>query len=239
MKRQLCILAILIATVNIYSQSKEELLKKVVNNYAPSVKLQFTSVYNLYKSYNDKFVQQSYTGCFSRNGAGSVYAKIHNTEFYWNKNVTAKISHDEKIIQVFDPLSPLVITQPDNDLKKLLSEFKHGYFKDHKTYYELELLSKSTSSLPFSRVILQIGKDFFLIKQVFFYSQGHNFSKDYRNPDIQKPRLEILYSKPTSKEESVSIYSTDQFFTITKKRLNLAGRYSAYEILDQRTPSSK
>lgn len=215
----------------LYSQSKEAVVTKVSAQYALNKPLHFNTVYNLYKTPESKSIIESYKGEFYKNAANEIYLKINATEYFITKKVSAQISHSEKIVLVSKTKT---IPNDQYDIDKLLKSFDYGSFKDKKTHWEIELLAKKVTDVPYSKIILYIGKDYFIQKQVFYYRTGINFSKDYSKKDIQLPKLEIAFSKPSRKEIASSIFDTSPYFSVTKKEIKLSGKCSNYELIDQR-----
>ena len=66
MKRLLIIAVICFSTFS-YSQSVDEVLKKVAQEYSDTKPLQFNTKYNLYKNSSQKKVFESYVGQFKKN----------------------------------------------------------------------------------------------------------------------------------------------------------------------------
>lgn len=234
MKNLFYITSILLS-FTVYSQSRDEVVKKMLAAYTAHKPLQYNTTFNLYKG-KGREVIQSYKGTYSKSASNQVYSKIHNTEFYVGK-ITAKISHDEKIIQIADPATNI---HAEHDVKQLLAQYNYGYFKDFKTYWELELVSKpGNAQLPYSKISLQINKDFFIQKQVLYYREAVDFSRNPKLQDMHYPRLEIMYSKPSRNADISSAYDTSKYFSILRKKVILSARYSDYKIFDQRTNNSK
>jgi hypothetical protein len=218
-------------SVSSFAQTREQVLEKVTNQYSSAKDLQFTTTYNLYKTPDGTKVYQTYKGIYNKNKSNDIYLKIGETEFFSTKKINAKISHKEQVVQISNP--SVTIQQQEYDMQKLLSFFKKGSFKDKGTFWEIELLAQPFSELPYSKLILHVGKDYFLQKQIFYYSTGINFSEDYRTPSINYPRLEIIYSKATRNPVPPTRFDTSAYFTIAKK-IQLSSKYAKYELIDQR-----
>jgi len=231
MKRTIYILAIFLFGCCLHAQTAEEVLAKVNTKYSAAQCLSYNTTYNLYKKADATKVYQTYKGSFTKNSNADIYVKIGETEFYNTKFINVMVSHKEKIIISSKP-QPL--SQQEYNIKSLLSMFTEGTIKDKQSHWEIELLPKPFSSLPYFKLVLHIGKDYYLKKQVFYYSEGTDFSTDYRKPDINYPRLEIVIGKPSLQPVPQSKFSVSQYFTIVSKSIKPTAKYANYELIDQR-----
>lgn len=212
-------------------QSGKSLLEKVKTQYSSKKFIQFNAVYNLYKNHDAKTIYQSYKGEYLKNLSNEVYLKINTTEYYLKSKISTQINHDEKLILVTNPGK---IKKEEFNISELLKWFNIGRFKDKKTYWEIELLGKQGSSLPYGRIILNIGKDFYIQKQVFYYSTAIDFSNDYSKPDTRTPRLEIIYSKHSNAVIPNEKFNFSKYFTLAGNIIKLSTKYNNYQVIDQR-----
>lgn len=226
----------LFALGSIYSQTASEVMEQVGKQYSIVQPLQYNSSYALYKSANSKNVEQAYKGIFVKNAFNEVYMKIDQTEILNSKTVNIKISHSEKAIQIADPLKNYFGSL---DVKPLFDLCKVESFKDFKTYWEIVLTAKNYSSLPYSKIVLQITKKYFLQKSTFFYSTAVNFSKDYKTPKNYHPRLEVSNTNFNRRAVNASLFVTKSYLTAAgKNKFQPAQNIKDYEIIDQRTISN-
>jgi len=222
----------LVAISPLYAQqSGKSVLEKVKAQYASNKFIQFNTVYNLYKNHEAKTIYQSHKGEYFKNPENEVYLKINATEYYLNNKISTQINHEEKMIFVTNPGK---INKDEFNIAELLKSFRISSFNDKKTYWEIELLGKLGSPLPYSRIILIIGKDFYIQKQVFYYNTTLNFSKDYSKPDEKTPRLEIVYGKHSNAAIPAAKFSPSKYYTIVSNKVKLSSKYSNYEVADQR-----
>jgi len=215
----------------LHAQTKDAILAKVTAEYAAAKPLQFTTVYNLYKTTQAKNIEESYKGTFYKNAANDIYLKINTTEYLVNNKLGMQVNHDEKVILV---AKSNTIPKDQYDINNILKTFNQGAFTDKKTYWEIELLPKQNSRQPYSKIVLHIGKDYFIKKQIFYYRTGINFSKDYSKEDIHMPKLEVVYGKASRGTIDASKFDTSSYFSATKKGIKLTAKYSNYELIDQR-----
>jgi hypothetical protein len=187
--------------------------------------------YNLYKNFESRNIFQAYKGLYSKNEGNDIYLKVNTTEYFLTENLSAQINHDEKIIFITGTKK---IKRDEFNVLMILDEFNPGFFREEKNYWEIELLGKPFSGLPYARIVIQIGKDFFIQKQVFYYSTGTDFSKDYTKPDIQFPRLEIICSQPQDALESAYRFDSSKYFTISDNNVKLSAQCIDYTLVDRR-----
>src|SRR5690606_2877042 len=113
-------------------------------------------------------------------------------------------------------------------------------FVDHKSYWEITMVAKSFSNLPYSKIVVQVTKSYFLQKQTFYYNTAISFSKDYRSPDPHYPRLEIINTNFNRNPVNASLFNPKTYFTISaQKQIILVDRLKKYEVNDQRVISNK
>ncbi|MFH6994549.1 hypothetical protein [Flavobacterium sp. FlaQc-48] len=220
-----------------YSQTVSEVLQQMGKQYTIAEPLQYNSNYALYKSADSKKIEQAYKGFFSKNSSNEIYMKIDQTEILNSKSINLKISHPEKAIQIADPIKNYFGTF---DIKPLLDLCKIESFRDFKTHWEITLLAKKYSALPYSKIIIQISKKYYLQKSIFYYSTAVNFSKDYKAPNSYYPRLEVTNTNFSKKTPNPSIFITKNYITMMgNKNYVPVERLQHYEIIDQRTISNK
>lgn len=220
-----------------YSQTANEVLQQMGKQYSTAQPLQYDSNYALYKSAESKKIEQSYKGLFVKNAANELYMKIDQTEILNSKSINLKISHPEKAIQIGDPIKNYFGSL---DIKPLLDLCKIESFKDFKTYWAITLTAKNYSNLPYSKIVIEISKKYYLQKSVFYYSTAVNFSKDYRVPKSYYPRLEVTNTNFNRKPVNAALFASKNYFTSSGgHKYILAERLQHYEIIDQRNISNK
>jgi hypothetical protein len=218
-----------------HTQTVNEVLQRLAKQYSLAKPLQYKSNYTLYKDFNSKKAEQNYKGIYYKNALNEVYTKIGDTEILNSKTVYLKISNAEKALEILPPVKNYT---GDFDMKPLLDVCKIEKFVDYKSYWEITLIAKNYSSLPYSKIVVQVTKNYFLQKQTFYYSTVINFSKDYKSPDPHYPRLEIVNTNFNRSPVNASIFSTKTYFTTSaKKQIILAEKLKKYEIIDQRVVS--
>lgn len=230
MNRLLIIAVICISTFS-YSQSVDEVLKKVAQEYSDTKPLQFNTKYNLYKNSSQKKVFESYVGQFKKNEKNEVYQKIDQTEFIWNKNICLKVVHPDKLMN-------LTISQPlemkSFDIASLKEWCDVKSFVDRKSHWELTLTTKAFSSLPYSKIVIHIGKNYFIQKQLFYYNSAVDFSTDYRIQNLDYPVLEIINSNFTRKNELSTHFDINKFIEEKNRVIKASKEFQSYIIEDHR-----
>lgn len=216
-----------------YGQKVNEVLQKMNDKFVAPKPLRFDTQYTLYKNYKTKVAQQTYTGLFVKNSENEVYIKIDNTEFLNTKKLALKINHKEKAMLITNRHE---FSTGTFDVNKLLALCTISSFKDNKTHWEIILTPKELSGLTYSQIILNIGKNYLLQKQVFYYNVGFNFSKDYKKQALDYPRLEILYSGYNHKITELNKINSNVFFTIGQNnKVQVTTKFKGYEVADKRT----
>ncbi|MEL1244931.1 hypothetical protein AAEO56_11705 [Flavobacterium sp. DGU11] len=214
-----------------YSQNGEEILRKVRTQYSSNKSLQFSTTYNLYKRQQDKKVYEFYTGLYFKNADNEVYIKINDTEYLITKRINAQISNEEKAVLITNGTN---ILSKEYDFGNLFDDFQKPLIKDKKTYWEMEFKAKPITTQPYSKLVLHIGKDYFIQKQIFYYANAMDFSGDYRKQDMEYPRLEIIFGKHSRENVPLALFDTSKYFTVANKKVTLAARYRNYELIDHR-----
>ncbi|MHC0439216.1 hypothetical protein [Flavobacterium sp. 3-210] len=220
-----------------HAQTVNEVFQKLAKQYSLAKPLQYQSTYSLYKDFDSKKIEETYKGVYYKNDRNEIYTKIGDTEILNSKAIYLKISNSEKAMEITNPIPNYA---GDFEMKPLLDLCKIEKFVDYKSYWEITLVAKPYSSLSYSKIVVQITKNYFLQKQIFYYNTVINFSKDYRKPDPHYPRLEIIHKNFNRNAVNASIFSTSTYFTTTaKKQIVPAEKLKKYEIIDQRVISNK
>jgi hypothetical protein len=219
-----------------YCQTISEVFQKVAKQYSSAQALQYKSSYALYKDADSKKVEESYAGVFFKNASNEVYIKIGPTEILNSKTVNVRVSGAQKAVLVSDPVKNYF---GEFDMKPLLELCKVDSFIDYGTYWEITLIVRQFSALPYSRIVVQINKNYFLQKQVFYYSNAMNFSKDYRAPDGHYPRLEVINTEHNRNPVNASLFLNKTYFSLlSANKIVLVARLKKYEIIDKREISN-
>lgn len=229
--------AFVLLSVSVSGQNANEVFKKMSQQLSDKKPLQFDTKYDLYRDAKTQTVHESYKGNFRKNQNNDVYMKIGNTEFINAGKTALKINHDQKAMVVTDREQ---FSTGDFDVSKLQKFCKIQSFKPMKDYWEIILVPNEFSGLTYSKIVLQVGKNYLLKKQTFFYNSGINFSNDYRKQDISKPRLEISYTNYNHNPVSAQLLNSASFYNLSKANKPMAtARYKSYEIIDKRTAKLK
>jgi hypothetical protein len=220
-----------LALASSYSQGVNEVLKKAGSHFTDSKPFQFNSEYSLYKDHNTNTVHQKYDGIFMKNAENDVYMKIDQTEFINTKKYSLKINHKQKAMSLSNNQ---VFSSGELDVNKLLQFCKISSYKDYKSFWQIVLTPKEFSGLNYSKIVLNVNKDFNIKEQIYYYNTNLNFSKDFNNQELSKPRLEIKYSNHNN--NPVKVIDTDLYFKINKdNKPSVVLKYKAYEFSDLRT----
>jgi hypothetical protein len=220
-----------------HGQTVSEVLQRMGKQYSSAQPFQYNSNYTLYKTAESKKAEETYKGFFCKNSQNEIYMKINQTEILNSKSINIQVSHPEKAIQIAEPIPHYF---GNFDINTLLDMCKIETFKDFKTYWEITLITKNYSTLPYSKIIVQITKKYFLQKSIFYYSTAVNFSKDYRAPKTFLPRLEVSNSNFNRNPVNTALFSISTYLNLlSKNKYSAATRLKNYEIIDQRNTSNK
>lgn len=229
------LISILFTVVN-YGQTVNSVLEKMNDKFIASNAFRFESKYNLYKDYTSKIVHQNYNGLFLKNAKNEVYMKIGETEFINTNTVSLKVSHSEKAILVSNKQD---FSTGTFDINKLIVLCEITSFKDFKTFWQIYLTPKKLSGLNYSHIVVKIDKNYNILEQVFYYNTGFNFSGNYREQQLTKPRLEIKYSGHTHQVSDLIKINPKLYITIKEAgNVLLTPKYKNYEVIDNRTFST-
>ncbi len=218
----------LMAPAIMLCQTRDQVIAGTIKNYDSNEPLQFTATYNLYKSVTDKKIIETYSSLYCKQGK-NLYLKINDTEFVSNGSMGVKVNHSEHL---------MAVSKAEKDRKKeansflqVFKDFREGKFKDKGGYWEIELLGKNFSEYPYNRIVMEIGKDYCIRRQKFYFSTGMNFSKDFSKTQIQYPLLEVIFSPVSRKPVNIAQFDVSRFFSGTYKKLKVSAKYKDYKIL--------
>lgn len=213
------------------AQTTSVILSKVYEQYSSDNELQFDTSYDLFKTHESEQAYQSYTGIFYKNENNDAYIKIKDTEIFNTRKANLKISHLEKMVLVSDP--ELRATN-DFDVSKLLEFYKEEKISDQGDFWKIQLIANQPT-LPYSRIVLHVSKEYLIQKQVFYHSNSMNFSDNFRKSEISTPRLEVSYSNYSQDPLDKNKLDTSLFLDFEESgKIVLKGNVKNYEVLDKR-----
>lgn len=223
-------LSIVFLTTSVFGQTATDVLKKVSEKMNSKEKFEYQLKYNLYKGHTSSKVFQTYDGFFQKRDVSDYYMQIDDAEIIMKNTFNLKINHKEKAMALYDEDKVV----PDNQNIELLTQVcKINTFKKSATGYEITLIPGQFSGLYYSKIVLYIGLNHFLKKQVFYYNSQMDFSKNLNDTDLEYPRLEILcYSLKNSLQVKKPVLN--DFVTITGKKISPKTKYKSYQISDLR-----
>ncbi len=231
MKYTIYILFFLSSTV-LFSQSLDDILKKVEDKYSTQGNFKVAMRYKLFKGDTSTVLIEEYKGLLIKKGK-NTYSKINNTEIIAANDFYVKVNHDEKAM-LFSAVSGENSAEQQFDLKSLLDLFDKGKIKDNGNEWECELIAKMFSQVPYSKVILVIKKeDYSMSKQIFYYLSLIDFSKKRGVEDFDIARLEVEYNnflKVSSLDNA--FFNKNNYIKIINKKVLPVGKYKTYEIIN-------
>lgn len=219
-------------SLSAHAISAEELLEKVNKKYANITKIEYNTVYELYKGYKSTTVHSSYEGYLYRDGS-KVYQKIDGTEIINGSDFSLKISHQEKAMAL--GLSA-PYQQNDVDLSNALKNCKEKKVEDKGSYYRLKLVYNAISAAPVSVLYLRVNKEDFSLLQVdVYYSTEQDFSTTAGTTDYAKPHLKIRYKNITSTPQDKSyLFELSRYLKSSNNLLSPTGECEGYYLIDNR-----
>lgn len=233
MKTIITYLFIIACSTLSFGQKVNEVLQKMSEKItAPNV-FCFDTKYSLYKDQKTNVAKQTYLGFFIKNQNNEIYYKIDNTEFINTKKMGLKINHKQKAMSITNSQD---FSTGSFDISKLMAFCTISSFIDNKTFWEIILTPKELSGLNYSQIVLNIGTNYLLQKQVFYYNTGFNLSNDYKKQLLDYPKLEIIYSGYNNKVNEVNKINTSLYFKINQNnKIQATEKYKNYEVVDTRT----
>lgn len=226
------IATILLFSGNCFSMTAEEVLSRLKNNYSNVSRIEYKTVYELFKTHSSSEIVSSYNGYVYREG-NLMYQKIHNTEFVYGADFSLKINSDEKAMQLSRRQQTLDL---ELNLDETLQHCKEKSVKEMDGYYSVTLTLKPTSAVPLSVMKLRVDKkDFRLLQLDLYYSVHQDFSTDYRVQDLQRPHLRIRFTKITfSPSDNKSLFKLERYIEKRRNYLYPAADYKDYTLTDLR-----
>lgn len=227
MKAAIVILTFLISSYG-SAMDVQEVIRNMQKVYAQK-ELEYKCNYTLFKGHSTDEVYQSYNGYIYKS-QGMLYQKINQTEQVYAKDFALEIDQDEKTISMGNAIQ---LPEVNFNLDAIFNECDKKLLEVKGNYYEVKLILKATSSLPFSEIVLNINKENFqLIQMDMYYSIVQDFSEKSRQEDLQYPHLKISMSHFTAspvRQDALFLLST-----YVKKAGNTdtpSEKYTGYTIL--------
>ncbi len=176
-----------------FSQSVHKVLSGMKAVMMSDKGVQMNLTYSLYKGKETNKPIEQYQGKLIQ-FKKSTYLKIHETETVYNNSFFVKVNHNEKEMIYRNTQSKQVLNNP-MDLAQILNYFESGELQDKGTYWEFNLIPKSSNLFPISKMTFQVHKKTHLpIKQIYFYAPLVNLSQDTQKESKNQSRLEIVFS---------------------------------------------
>jgi hypothetical protein len=201
-------------------------------NYTSADKLEYNTVYELYKGHKSTEVHSSYNGFMYRSGS-QTYQKIDNTEMINGSGFFLQISHDEKALVLE---LEQTMTQAEIDVSQALNQCKESSVEDKGTYYRVKMVFNTVSESPFSVAYLRIDKTKFTLLQIdLYYSIHQDFSTDFSTTDLAQSHLKIKFSKiSTSPKNKEDLFDLGKYLKNKNNILSPTGSCEAYDLIDNR-----
>lgn len=229
--RILTSIALVFLAFSSYATTVEEVLTKVKDAQSNTKELAYRSTYQLFKGHKSNEVHTSYEGYLYRKGK-QVYQRIDDVEFIYGEDYYLHVSHREKAMML-DVQQKAI--QVETDIQQLLAQCSEKELRDKEDYYEIVLWYKHAANSPFGVVKLRVEKESFSIRRMdLYYSHLQDFSVDYKQQDLQRPHLRILFDEVNPDKETKGLFDFSKYLHKKQNKLIPAGSCSGYELIDNR-----
>lgn len=234
MKRINCFFIVLLVSLpgHCFSLTAEEVLSKLRDKYSNVSRIEYKTIYELFKTHTSSEIVSSYNGYVYREGE-LMYQKIHSTEFVYGVDFSLKINADEKAIQLNKRPQTLDL---EFNLDETLQHCRDKSVKEMNGYYSITLTIHSTSLIPLSVIKMRVDKKGFSLLQLdLYYSVHQDFSTDYKVKDLQRPHLRIRFTDITfTPSDNRSLFKLERYIEKRKDYLLPATTYKEYTFIDTR-----
>lgn len=215
---------------SLYALTGKEFMQKINSNYASLKSFEMTLDYKLYKGAKSNVIRDKYTSLMCVNGINS-YRRIYNDVIITNEEMSVIINHELKTIQILPPVKKDVI---DPGIESSLKYCEIVKISNQGSSKSIELVFKEYTTVPFSKIEIQVDNNFWIEKVNLYYSTQLNFSKSYLKPENGCPRLEINYNnlKKSWKDED-GIADISKVLLKEGTNYQTTETYNSYKILSQ------
>jgi len=216
---------------SVLGMDAREVLSRMQRVYATE-RLEYRCTYTLFRGPESQDVAESYGGYVYREG-GYLYQQIAQTELIYGKDFFLKINHDEGAVSVdIAQQSPGVGINTEQALK----ECSEVLLDDGGAYYEIKLLLKRSSKLPFSVVSMHINKKNYELMQLdLYYTVVADFASGGGNTDLQAPHMRITFSElKTDPDRGHELLEFARYLKRDDQTLIPTGSCAGYEFIDNR-----
>ncbi len=219
-----------VAVIPALGMTVEELFVKMKQS-TQSAQYGYEAKYSLFKSYNSEQVHSSYDGYLYQQG-DELYQKIKNTEFVYAKELSIKINHEQKRIQIDPPTLPNALNFNPQEAFKLCAA---KGITESSDAYVVTLEFSASSISPFAKVVMRVSKKNYFLKQLdLYYKTEQDFAPFGERPDRSKPKLRITMSNLDREKEQPKLVDISSYVRLEKNKVSPAQRYSGYKIIDNR-----
>ena len=220
----------LLGTLTVSGMDAREVIGRMQKVYATE-KLAYKCTYSLFRGHTSDVAHQSYEGYVYRQGE-LLYQQTDQTELIYGKDFFLRINHEEQAMELnAAQQAPPATMNTDQALK----ECSEVLLEDKGAYYEIKLVIKNTSSLPFSQILMRIGKKNYHLEQLdMYYTTVQDFSTDGKQ-DLQLSHLRIAFGAlDTAPESRPALFTTASYLKQDGDALVPVGACTGYELIDNR-----
>lgn len=235
MKLMFNILFLLVVPISVHAISGKAFLKKVRAQYDNIESMQLYTHYMLYKGHYSDSIQTEYNGMYFKQNH-DYYRKIQNTEIInsVSNHIYIKINHDQKAILISDPVNYSAV---DFDIKKTFKQCKDILVKEKGNNNVITLLIKNKTDIPYSKIEIEINKNYYIKEIALFYSIKMNFSSSVFKQDYRFPKLVIKYNDFKKKwKDKSGLLNTENYISFLADSSQIVGinNLANYQLIDVR-----
>ena len=212
------------------AQNAADILYKAGSFFKDAENYQMKVSYALYKNYTSNEVEEHYQGITVKQ-KDCYYAKVKETEIVSTAKWSITISNEEKLMLIHQNALPLIPKELDLELIKKYG--KELFVQEKENEYHVTIVFNEKTTVALEKMTVRIAKSNYFIHGItYYYHELHDFSPTYRQQDLSKPRLEILffdYSQKTELESTVFEMAT--YFKKQKENYIPSSKYEHYELI--------
>ncbi len=233
MKLLFNILFIFIVGFSAFAVSGKEYIEKVRANYENIESIHLIMNYKLFRGHEGKELVQEFESLFYKNGK-QTYRKINEIEIVSSNKVEININHTDKYITLTKgkEISPI-----DVNVDASLKFCENVLISSKNKNTLVTLVIKDKVDLPYTKLVIEIDKNYWIQEIAMYYNSKINFSESYFEQDYDFPKLVVEYrdfkKKIKNKNEMLKI---EDVISFSKKdtKASLNDNYKNYQLVDLR-----
>ncbi len=214
-------------------EDAKSILKEFKDRYSNRENHQADLSYKVFKGHDAKIPHENSKGIYYKKG-NSVYSKIAEAEIINTPSLYLKINHKEKAILIANGTN-LSASANQFNLDQLFQFLDIDTLVVNPTSWKIVLKAKPITQLPYSTVEIEIDKSTYNLKrQVFYYINKIDFSKELKKSDIASVKLEVTYKNYKTKKFTLTnkVFDIKQYISKKNAKYIAVNKYKGYDIVD-------